>query len=471
MSTDSLTAEARRENAAMLAAALGTDLESASEALQFGVMITFDPADATAAAVADDLAALLVRTIATVTFGHAEPNTALEVLIGRVDAKTSLPSLLVHVGSDAAVIGNDPEQQRCADIPRILCLLIACYTAAATMRAVFGARLPFEAVLPQRISFDQLGIDPEAFDASVALGQAYLAGAGAIGNGFLWAARHLNFTGILHIVDDDDVSPGNLNRQIWFGKDDIGLSKAECLARLAQGEFPGLKLTPRSYRLQDLPEKSDGPWLPRLLVAVDSRRARRKIQMEFPGEVFDASTTDIREVVVHHHRQPTRGACLSCIYEADQEEFTREHHIAEHFGVSVDDVKSERISPSAAHQIAAKVHGVEASALIGIAYDTLFKQLCGEGTLQTLEGRRVVAPFAFVSVLAGTLLALEVLRRAGSGRNSLDFNYWRVSPWHPPLGRRRILRPPQTGCEFCSNPVLSSVNAALWGALPAATSA
>ncbi|WP_158237643.1 ThiF family adenylyltransferase [Bradyrhizobium forestalis] len=465
MSTDNLTAEARRENAAMLAAALGIDLESAGEALQFGVAITFDPADTTAAAIADDLAALLGRTVGGVTFGIAEADTVLEVLVGKVDANTRLPSLLVYVGSGGAVIGGRPAQEPCAGIPRVLCLLVACYAAAATMQAVFGARLPFEAAFPQRISFDQLGIDPGAFVGPVALGDVYLAGAGAIGNGFLWAARHLNFTGTLHIVDDDVVSPGNLNRQIWFAKDDIGLSKAERLSSLAQNEFPGLKLTPRTHRLQDLPEKSDGPWLRRLLVAVDSRRARRKIQMEFPGEVFDASTTDIREIVVHYHRQPTQGACLSCIYEADQEEFTREHHIAEHLGVSVEDVRSERINPSAADRIAAHVRGIEASALVGIAYDTLFKQLCGEGALRTLEGRRVVAPFAFVSVLAGTLLAIEILRRVGVGRNSVDFNYWRVSPWHCVLERRRIFRPPQVGCEFCGNTVLRSVNAALWGAL------
>ncbi|MDA9393088.1 hypothetical protein WN73_21460 [Bradyrhizobium sp. CCBAU 45394] len=31
-------------------------------------------------------------------------------------------------------------------------------------------------------------------------------------------------------------------------------------------------------------------------------------------------------------------ACLSCIYEAEQEEFTREHHIAEHLGAPVEEV-------------------------------------------------------------------------------------------------------------------------------------
>lgn len=463
MSTDTLTTEARRENAAMLAAALGIGLEAAGEALQFDVAITADPADATATAIATDLACLLGRTIRSATLGEAGEAVVLEILIGDVGAKTDRRSLQIRVGLEGAVIGGEAARQRCASIPRVLCLLVACYAAAGTMQTVFQDRLPFEGSSPLRVSFDQLGIEPMAFEAPVNIGHAYLAGAGAIGNGFLWAARHLDFAGSLEIADDDDVSSGNLNRQIWFTKDDIGLPKSERLASLAQGSFPRLRLTPRKHRLQDLPEKTNGPWLGRLFVAVDSRRARRKIQREFPGEVFDASTTDIREIVIHHHKQPTLQACLSCIYEADQEEFTREHHIAEHLGVSVDEVRLERISVSAAGKIAARIPNLKASALVGVAYDTLFKQLCGEGALQSLEGRRIVAPFAFVSVLAGTLLALEILRRSGAERGEADFNYWRVSPWHPPLGRRRVLRPRQPGCEFCGNRVFKAVNDNLWG--------
>nr|WP_166309102.1 ThiF family adenylyltransferase [Bradyrhizobium sp. 2S1]MCK7664827.1 ThiF family adenylyltransferase [Bradyrhizobium sp. 2S1] len=442
MSTDTLTNEAKRENAAMLAAALGIGVEAAGEALQFEVAITADPTDATATAIAADMASLLGRTIRSATLGEADEAVVLEILIGDVGAKAGRRSLRIHVGSEGAVIGG----------PHVLCLLVACYAAAATMQAIFQDRLPFGSS-PLRVSFDQFGIEPMEFEAPVDIGHAYLAGAGAIGNGFLWAARHLDFRGTLDIADDDDVSSGNLNRQIWFTKDDIGLPKADRLAALAQGSFPRLKLIPRRLRLQDLPEKSNGPWLERLFVAVDSRRARRIIQREFPGEVFDASTTDIREVVIHHHKQPTLHACLSCIYEADQEEFTREHHIAEHLGVSAEEVRSERISDPAAKKIAARIPNLEASALVGIAYDTLFKQLCGEGTLQSLEGRRIVAPFAFVSVLAGTLLALEVLRRRGAKRGAADCNYWRVSPWHAPRGRRRVMRPRQPGCEFCDNPV------------------
>ena len=47
----------------------------------------------------------------------------------------------------------------------------------------------------------------------------------------------------------------------------------------------------------------------------------------------------------------TTLACLSCIYEADEEELTREKHIAQHLGVSVEDVRTDRISESAAEHI------------------------------------------------------------------------------------------------------------------------
>jgi hypothetical protein len=197
-------------------------------------------------------------------------------------------------------------------------------------------------------------------------------------------------------------------------------------------------------------------------VGVDSRRARRKLQNECPGEVFDASTTDIREIVLHHNLQPTEGACLSCIYEPDEEELSREQHIADHLGVPVDAVRSERISAASAAIIVGRFPELRADALEGMAYDTLFKRLCAQSALPAQEARRVVAPFAFVSVLAGTMLALEIVRRLGCGPAIHD-NYWRLSPWHAPLARRRVWRPKQPACVFCSDAILQKVNARLWG--------
>ncbi|MHB8345880.1 MAG: ThiF family adenylyltransferase [Acidiferrobacterales bacterium] len=466
MAADHLTPEARRENAAALAEALGIHVTEAAKALELLIVVTADPDDRVAQRISQEVVALLSRTVQSVSTSADSGVAAAELVIGASAPRTEAAVIRVQVNADQAVIGRNVHSMACADVPSILCLLTACYASAAALYYALGGRLPSGLADPLVVDFIQLGIDPDSNERPVDVGHAYLAGAGAIGNGFLWAARHLDIRGRLEIVDDDKVTSGNLNRQVWFESGDIDSPKAECLTRKAQPFFPRLTLIPRYCRLQDLPEKSDGPWLRRLIVAVDSRRARRSLQNEMPGEVFDASTTDIREVVLHHHSQPTDTACLSCIYEPDNEELTREQHIADHLGVSVAMVRAERISAAAAETISRRYPTLDAAQLVGSAYDTLFKRLCAEGQLQTLAGRQVIAPFAFVSVLAGTMLALELVRWLGDAKNFRDYNYWRISAWHPPLAGRRVLRPRQPGCAFCGNAVLRKVNAAIWSASP-----
>jgi hypothetical protein len=463
MAETPLTPEARQENAATLAAILGLGIESAAETLDLAITVTADPECPVAQNVAQEVIELLSRTVKHVSTSVPDTDSAAELVIGPVPPRTSGTKIYVSVTVDQVVISTIPQAPAyCEAIPPILALLAACYASAATLYHAIGGILPFELRDPLIFRFSELGVNTQSLARPIDIGHTYLAGAGAIGNGFIWAARHLNFSGRLEIVDDDTVSSGNLNRQIWFGRDDIGKAKVDQLKAKAQSSFPSLEIVPRRCRLQNLPEKSDGPWLRRLIVAVDSRRARRELQNEFPGEVFDASTTDIREIVLHYHRQPTTHACLSCIYDPDDEEFTREQHIAEHLGVTINEVRSERISCAAALAIVNRFPNALASEIEGMAYDSFFKRLCAEGQLGVIADKRTVAPFAFVSVLAGTLLALEVVRRLGDETNIRDFNYWRLSPWFSPLGRRRVMRPKQPGCTFCGQLILNTVNTALW---------
>ncbi len=462
MPQDNLTPEARRENASMLASILGLALPEADEALQFDVAVTAAQGDANAMALGKEVVSLLSRTVRSVELNAASENAAIEVIIGNANSRYEQAKLFVAVTAAQFTIGREPSGKECQTVPPIFNVLMACYISAAVMHSVFRKQLPFSMPSPFQLSFDDLGVAKDDLRKPIDLGRSYLAGAGAIGNGFLWAARYLDLYGQLDVADDDKVSSGNLNRQIWFSREDVGKPKAERLVLRAQEWFPHLKLVARPQRLQDLAEKSEGPWLRRLFVGVDSRRARRKLQNEFPGEVFDASTTDIREVVIHHHKQPTAYACLSCIYETDSEESSREAHIAEQLGVSLAEVRLERISAPSASRISERYPQLRTEDLVGVAYDTLFKQLCGANELKSLEGRRIIAPFAFVSVLAGTLMALELVRRNSSDATALNDNYWRVSPWHQPLPRRRVCRPKQPACEFCGDRILASVNAKLW---------
>ncbi len=462
MANNPLNSAARRENVLALASAIGLGFAEAEKALVASVLITASETDQSATDLAEDLCSLLERTLQTVS-RNSDGRFDIEILVGTTQARSIAPHLYVSIHADCVVIDSDSETVASSRrIPRILAALAACYASAAVLSHLLGSLLPQGSSFPLIVNFKELGVDLATLERPVFIGHAYLAGAGAVGNGLLWAARHLDIRGTLDIVDDDTVSAGNLNRQIFFTINDVGLSKAECLARRASPFTPNLHLTPRNFRLQNLPERSEGPWLRKLIVAVDSRRARRDLQNELPGEVYDASTTDIREVVVHCNKQSARGACLSCIYSADEAEYTREQHIAEHLGVTMDEVRTERISEAAASRIVARFGFLSKDGVTGTAYDTLFKQLCAQSLLTSAEGQRVFATFAFVSCLAGTLLALELVRRHSTGPAIVD-NYWSVGAWHPPLGTRRRTRSKEGSCSFCGNQTLVAVNRKLWG--------
>jgi hypothetical protein len=357
-----------------------------------------------------------------------------------------------------------PVHAESAEVPEIVLLIAACYAAGMAVRVGLGAafllphhdtiRVPVDAILN--------GARGRA-EAPIRLGKMYLAGAGAVGNGFLWALSTFDVQGELHIVDPKNVSNGNLGRCLWFEFDDVDHPKAERLAARAQPHLTGLKLIARVATVQTLSERTDGAWLERVIVGVDSRRARRRLQGELPRDVFDASTTGIEEVVVHFNSAVEPGACLSCVYHDDPVEAAHEAHVASVLGVEVNDVQQHYVSEDAAARMVLRHSQLVASGLVGRAYDSLFKAMCGTGQLGVDEGRTVLAPLAFVSVLAGAYLALEVALRAEAREVARPFNYWRASPWTSPVFELRTVRPPRDGCETCGVEVIRATVRSLWG--------
>ena len=136
---------------------------------------------------------------------------------------------------------------------------------------------------------------------------------------------------------------------------------------------------------------------------------------------------------------------MSCVYHQSPQEDAHERHVAATLGVSVAEVMETRISPTAARRICQRHREFTPLMLIGLAYDTLFKQLCSTAQLTNAEDRQVFTPFAFVSVLAGTLLAIEFVRRVQRGHLGL-FNEWRISPWSNPVMRRRRILEKKPDC-------------------------
>jgi hypothetical protein len=101
-------------------------------------------------------------------------------------------------------------------------------------------------------------------------------------------------------------------------------------------------------------------------------------------------------------------------------------------------------------QIARKLvtlhRNLDEATLIGRAFETIYKEQCGQGVLLNAAGQQAVAPLAFVSNLAGAL-ALELVKyetppiETGSSYLTLD-------PWRPPTLRARRSPARSRGAPF-----------------------
>lgn len=452
-----------QENAKTLAALIGSEDEyEAAARLAITISITVREADSGAVELARRLEQLLARTVSTVR-RNVSVGLSAEIVVGDAVPLTDR-FLRVWYSEEVIAIGVTNPLPIGAEIHPLIAVLTACYACGSALYMALGKSLPSICRPPDEMRIrvsSLLGADRTWLQRPLLLEDTYLAGAGAIGNGFLAGLSLLTVTGTLHIVDPDIVTDGNLNRCYWFDDSDVDLPKARQLASRAQGFFPGLTLVPRVETLQEVKDPHNARWLRRLIVGVDSRRARRHLQTELPGEVFDASTTGVAEVVLHHHRWPCEGACMACIYHEAADELSRERGVAAALGVTLEDVKEHVISWAAAAQIANRYPHVQASQIEGVPYDSLFKELCSEQILRTPEQQHVLAPFAFVSTFAGVMLAVELARRPLL-EEAPGFNYWRLSPWKPPVSALKARRPKHAHCVVCSNLTFRSIADSLW---------
>lgn len=449
---------AQQENARMLASLIGVHEDEAAERLNRTVLIT-SALDEKSQNWAIEIRALIERTV-NVAIDPAV-KAAVELVVGDAEGRGSVPRIYASIDRQKAVVDTAPVRVSGSAPHGLFAAIAACPVAAAALSKAIDAQGVPTATLPLVLRLSDLGITEAALEASINVDDAVLIGAGAVGHGFLRALRHVHVSGRLPIVDPKKVGGGNLNRCLYLEAADVGIDKAAALARNAQVDLPSVTLEPFVGDFHEY-VKSKGVQQT-AIVTVDSRRVRRSIQSEVPGRVFDASTTDIRSIVVHSHELPTDSACLSCIYKHVEVENIRERAIADGLGIGIAMVKENLISPAAAAQIAMRYPDQPTSGFVGMAYDSLFKQLCAEQVLSTPEGRQVLAPFAFVSSLAGALIVVEMLRfKAGLATT----NYWQVDPWGRPIDRLRTLRKRVADCEFCSRPHVRDFVDQNWGQSP-----
>src|SRR5579885_1914428 len=206
-----LTHDAAWENAMTLAAAIGLDAEAASKMLDGCVILTLSDADSTALCLASDSKRLLERTISDVivnvirdvssadatsgdgnavpAIGKNEhsgrgPGPRVEVVLGNAMPVTPARVVRVTMDSEGLTINSRiAPAAGCAPIHPLLIRLSACYVAAFALQRFLGDQAFVELPDPLHIFFAELGVTAKQLQEPLEIGHAYMAGAGAIGNG------------------------------------------------------------------------------------------------------------------------------------------------------------------------------------------------------------------------------------------------------------------------------------------------
>jgi molybdopterin/thiamine biosynthesis adenylyltransferase len=369
----------------------------------------------------------------------------IEVALGASFRTTAPARIHVELGPDGLTISHRNAVGRVDDrVPGLFRKIAACYVAGNVIaRAIGGNQF---ALLPDPfvVLFSTYGVTAQNLLRRIKLDDAVLVGAGGVGNGLMWGLQELDLEGRLTIVDPKKISAGNLNRCLFFREEDIGEDKATLLA--SRTTRPGLEVDGFVGSFAEL--RALRGRVRRVFTTPDSREARRSVQGELPLEVLDASTTGSSAVVVHSHRQPTDGACLACIYPHIPLEDHRLTHIAEGLGLNLHEVRRGFVDEQIARKLATLNPNRDPASLIGRAFETIYKEQCGQGILLNAAGQQAVAPLAFVSNLAGALLALELVRYETPPIGSRS-NYLTLDPWRPPTLRARRDRARRRECTYC----------------------
>ena len=247
----------------------------------------------------------------------------------------------------------------------------------------------------------------------VDIGEAVLVGAGAVGQGALWAFERALCHGRLHVVDHERIELSNLQRYVLSCRQDVG----ELKTVLAEGHAGTIEIAGHPEPWENFCAENGYRW-ERVLVALDSARGRRAVQASLPKWIANAWTQP-GDLGVSTHPWTATGACLSCLYLPQGASDGEDTIIADALGLGDMQMEVRRLlhtgQPVPRSVLGTIEERLELSSGAADAFEgrTLrelyIEGLCG-GTLVSLEriGRPpqdVHVPVAHQSALAGVLLA------------------------------------------------------------------
>lgn len=302
----------------------------------------------------------------------------------------------------------------------------ACLAAGAVFRALFC-----EGRVDSDLRFStwlgDVGAAPESAPAPGRdVGELVLVGAGAIGNGAAWAlARFVAGHGHVHVVDDESIDLGNLQRYVLARRSDENAVKAEVAAR----SFGHAAVaTPHAQSWAQFVAEHGYRW-DLVLLALDSAEARRDVQGSLPRRLVNAWTQPGDLGVSSHSAFGLDGACVACLYLPETATQNEDEVVAIALGVPhrVHDVRT------LLHTGGAVDEGLLTDVAAGLSRPTedvmqfagrpirelYVKGVCGGALVPLGRGGRprdaVHVPLAHQSALSGVLLAAAAARQSMEG--------------------------------------------------------
>ncbi|MGH9156307.1 MAG: E2 ligase fold family C protein [Acidimicrobiales bacterium] len=237
-----------------------------------------------------------------------EPSSA--IVIGTPQQGVSVAPVQLFVGSDgwhARFSARQPQPVGTSTNP-LGAGAAACFGAANLFRHVFLGDATFDEGLVLSTRTMQRRYEDDDRGVRCPGGTTVLAGAGAIGNGALWAIGRISDGGETVVIDPEPVELGNLQRYVLAVRTDEGRPKTDvALEHLRPDVAQGIPLTWEAFT------NECGHQWERVLVAVDSAGARHAVQASLPGWVAN-SWTQPGDLGVSVHPWTELGACVACMY-------------------------------------------------------------------------------------------------------------------------------------------------------------
>jgi hypothetical protein len=251
--------------------------------------------------------------------------------------------------------------------------------------------------------------------AGVLAERTVLVGAGAIGNGTIWALSRSSLSGVIDVVDPESVDETNPQRYVLAMADarmpKTDLAVATCRnsgisANAFQGTWTDFVAAGRGYSL--------------VAAAVDTAQIRVEIQSSLPRHVLNAWTQS-GDLGVSRHRFVGDQACLACLYIPPRARPSDDLLIHQAIRFSGDIMAVRNMLHSDApldmewiQRIAAdmKIDTEKVLPFLGRPLRDLYNRgICG-GLLLDLsnedEKAAIEVPMAFQSALAGIMLGAEI---------------------------------------------------------------